>query len=132
MSTSPSRKRNTKKTSSRLEERIVLLLDDSKHVLKILSRHLERRVDRIYSATNPDQAEKILKKNRITTLVCDHGTTSPSGSELITKWRKRYNSISRALVLTGADVGGISASPEVDKILSKASALSEILAEIGR
>lgn len=114
------------------QSRSVLLLDDSERVLKILSRHLRRRFDAIFTATDSTSAEKILKEQEISTLVCDHGVAHPSSVQLISKWRKRYKTITRAVILTGADVSAIKPSPSVDAILSKSLPLRNILTEVAK
>ncbi|MCP4677226.1 MAG: response regulator [Deltaproteobacteria bacterium] len=111
--------------------RIVLLLDDSELILRMLTRLLKRRFDAVLTATNTGQAAALLRNNKVTTLVCDHGISCPSGGELIAHWRKRYPSIEKTVVLTGADVESIEIPPEVDTLLSKTSKVSEIITEIG-
>lgn len=112
--------------------RSVLLLDDNEQVLKILSRHLKRRFDAIFTATDPASAERILKEQAISTLVCDHGVAHPSSVQLITRWRKRYKSIRRAVILTGADIKEIKPTASVDVVLSKSLPLSDILTEVAK
>ncbi len=112
-------------------ERIVLLLDDSEITLKMLKRLLKRRFDVVLTATNARQAAAILRNNPVTTLVCDHGDGHPSGGDLIARWRERYKSIEKTVVLTGADLESIDTPPEVDALLSKTRRISDIITEIG-
>ena len=123
---------STRVDPDEIQRRSVLLLDDSEQVLKILSRHLRRRFDAIFTATDSTNAEKILEEQEISTLVCDHGVASPSSVQLITKWRKRYKSIKRAVILTGADVSAIKPTSSVDAILYKNLPLRNILTEVAK
>jgi DNA-binding NtrC family response regulator len=112
------RKKGIVKTDS---EFVLLIVDDERSVCRALTRLLDRQVRRIETATNPTEAEIILKTGLITHLICDHwfGPGQPLGIDLVPKWRKLNPSILRAVVLTGMDISKLPLTEGVDRILPK-------------
>ena len=100
---------------------VLLIVDDERSVCRALSRLLDRQVKDILSATTPTEAEIILRSGKVTHVICDHwfGPGQPLGVDLVTKWRKSYPTIQKAVVLTGTDINRLEAGDAVDKILPK-------------
>ncbi len=110
-------------------EFVLLIVDDERSVCRALTRLLDRQVKRIETATNPWEAETILKSGQITHLICDHwfGPGQPLGIDLAARWKKEYPSILRAVVLTGMDITKISLASGVDSILPKVVEPEELI-----
>ena len=102
-------------------EAVLLIVDDERTVCRALSRLLDHKVKEILSATNPTEAEIVLRSGRITHLICDHwfGPGQPVGIDLVTRWKKAFPSIQRAVVLTGTDINKLDKGEAVDEILPK-------------
>jgi len=103
------------------ERSVLLVVDDESTVCRALSRMLKKYADEIITATNPNEAESVLEMGEVTHLICDHwfGPGQPLGLDLVARWKKRYASISRAVVLTGTDVTQLRAQPGVYQIMAK-------------
>ena len=112
---------------------ILLVVDDESSVCRALSRMLKGRVDEILSAYSPMEAETILKTREITLLICDHwfGQGQPLGADLAAKWKDRYKSIRRAVVLTGTDISKIETPPGVHQIIAKTVKTEELVEALG-
>lgn len=102
-------------------EAVLLIVDDESSVCRALSRLLDSQVREILSATNPTEAEIILRSGRVTHLICDQwfGPGQPLGIDLVTKWKKSYPAMQKGIVLTGTDIRELDAGETVDKILPK-------------
>ena len=102
-------------------EFVLLIVDDERSVCRALTRLLDRQVRRIETATNPTEAEIILRSGNITHLICDHwfGPGQPLGIDLAARWKATFPSIRRAVVLTGTDINKLPRAEGVDRILPK-------------
>jgi len=112
---------------------VLLIVDDERSVCRALSRLLENSIKTIQTATNPTEAEMVLNSRDVTHLICDHwfGPGQPLGIDLVAKWKKKYTSIKRAVVLTGTDISNIDTSSSVDKILPKVVDPDDLIKTLG-
>ncbi len=106
---------------TRESELVLLIVDDERSVCRALTRLLDRTVGKIQTATNPSEAEIVLRTGKVTHVICDHwfGPGQPLGLDLVSSWKEKYPSIKRAVVLTGTDVDKLADTKNVDKILPK-------------
>lgn len=113
---------------TRKEKSILLVVDDESTVCRALSRMLKKYADEIITATNPSEAESVLEMGEVTHLICDHwfGPGQPLGLDLVSRWKKSYSSIRRAVVLTGTDVTQLKTQPGVHQIMTKTVEPSEL------
>jgi DNA-binding NtrC family response regulator len=114
-------------------ESVLLIVDDERTVCRALTRLLDRSVSKIQTATNPREAEIILRSGNITHVICDHwfGPGQPLGLDLVGQWKETYQSIKCAVVLTGTDVEELSKPKYVDEILPKVIDPDELIAALG-
>ena len=114
-------------------ELVLLIVDDERSVCRALTRLLDRQIRRIETATNPVEAEIILRSGRITHLICDHwfGPGQPLGMDLVSAWKQKFPSIQRAVVLTGTDINKLPAASGVDSILPKVVDPDELIEVLG-
>ncbi|MCP4679291.1 MAG: response regulator [Deltaproteobacteria bacterium] len=112
---------------------VLLVVDDESSVCRALSRMLKGRVDEILSAYSPLEAETILETREITLLICDHwfGPGQPLGADLAAKWKERYHSIQRAVVLTGTDISKLETPSGVHQIIAKTVKTEELVNALG-
>lgn len=112
---------------------VLLVVDDESSVCRALSRMLKGRVGEILSAYSPLEAESILDTREINLLICDHwfGPGQPLGADLAAKWKNRYNSIRRAVVLTGTDISKLNTPPGVHQIIAKTVKTEELVNALG-
>ena len=101
-------------------KKTLLIVDDEELVCRGVLRSFKRCFDEVYFATHPEQAEQILKKSSITSLVCDYhlGEGLPPGTELMERWRRAYPQIQKAVLYSGADLSAVS-SKWIDSKISK-------------
>jgi ActR/RegA family two-component response regulator len=112
---------------------VVLVVDDEPVFCRALSRVLEKSFDEVHVATVPAQAEQVLESFPITHLVCDYrlGEHLPPGTVFVSKWRRRFANIRRAIVLTGAmDYYVFDVPPEVDAVRAKGIDNDDLVATI--
>ena len=90
---------------------------------------LSTRVDETNYATSAFEAELILDSKEITHLICDHwfGAGQTLGTDLAALWKKKYPSIERIVLLTGADISTLKSPPEVNTVLSKSVETSTLI-----
>lgn len=114
-------------------EFVLLIVDDERTVCRALTRLLDRSVSRIQTATTPKEAEIILRSGKVTHVICDHwfGPGQPLGLDLVSQWKQTYQSIRRAVVLTGTDVEKLVKSDDVDKILPKVVDPQDLIEVLG-
>ena len=113
--------------------KVLLMVDDDLMAIRMLSRMLKKHYDEVYTATNPEEAEAILKNNSVSSLICDYnlGKDVPRGTDLITRWHGQYSSIKRFLLLTGEKPNTIELPPEVDSALYKPCSVDDVLEALG-
>ena len=113
-------------------EFVLLIVDDERTVCRALTRLLDRSVSRIETATNPKEAEIVLRAGNVTHVICDHwfGPGQPLGLDLVTQWKETYPSIRRIVVLTGTDVNKLEKSKNV-VILPKVVDPDELIEALG-
>jgi CheY-like chemotaxis protein len=115
------------------ERRVALVVDDEPAFCRALTRLLGDSFDEVLVATIPAQAEQLLENHPITHLVCDYrlGEALPPGTVFVSKWRRRFANIRRAIVLTGAlDYYVFDAPAEVDAVRAKGIDNEELVATI--
>lgn len=102
----------------------LLVVDDESAVCRALRRMLRGRVGRIVTAETPEDAEAVLDSTGVTHLICDHylGPGQPLGMDLAAKWRGRYPTLRRVVILTGRDVKDIEPAGGIDHVLPKTTA----------
>lgn len=102
-------------------EFVLLIVDDEQSVCRALTRLLDRQVRRIETASNPTEAEIVLRSGNITHVICDHwfGPGQALGIDLAARWKKTYPSIQKAVVLTGTDIDKLPDATGVDRVLPK-------------
>ena len=106
----------------------LLIVDDEELICRGVLRQLQGRFDRVYFATHPEDAERILAESEVTNLICDYnlGETMPRGTELLAKWRQAYPHIRRAVIYSAADLSQISLPEWVDTAVSKAKSADDL------
>lgn len=109
-------------------KRTLLIVDDEELVCRGILRSFKHSFDCVYFATHPDEAERILKQDEVTSLVCDYhlGESLPTGTELMERWRRAYPKIQKAVLYSGADLSKISSSRWVDSKISKSLPISNL------
>ena len=117
------------KTVASENEFVLLIVDDERTVCRALSRLLVGSIKQIQTATTPTEAEIVLRSGRVTHILCDHwfGPGQPLGMDLVTKWKKQYSTIERAVVLTGTDINKLPPTGGVDMVLPKVVEPSELI-----
>jgi DNA-binding NtrC family response regulator len=110
-------------------KKIVLIVDDNQMIRRMLWRNLKNVFDEVLTAADPDEADRLLRENRVTHLLCDCdlGHNAPLGCDLVPAWRKMQPSISRAVIFTGSDVSNTKMPPEVDCVVPKTEELKELI-----
>ena len=110
----------------------VLIVDDEELICRSLLRQFRGRFDRVYFATHPIDAERILLDVEVTDLICDYnlGEAVPFGTELLTEWRQAYPHIRRAVIFSGADLSEVSIPKWVDVAISKSASVEELYAAV--
>jgi CheY-like chemotaxis protein len=113
-------------------QRLALIVDDEPLFCRAMSRLLGPAFDEVHTATNPDEAEQLLEEHPITHLVCDYrlGQGFPPGTVFVTRWRKLYTSIQRAVLVTGAYDLYSNIPPEVDSVRVKGIEPEQLLSSI--
>ncbi len=108
----------------------LLVVDDEPGICRNMARLLGGCFDCVHTATSQSEAERVLREERITHLICDYnlGEDVPSGAELISEWRGRFPSIGRAVLFTGSTKSEISILPGVDRVFFKPGDLPELIA----
>ena len=108
----------------------LLVVDDEAGICRHMARLLRGCFDCVHTATSQSDAERVLREERITHLICDYnlGQNVPSGAELISEWRGRFPSIGRAVLFTGSSKSEISILPGVDRVFFKPMDLPELIA----
>ncbi|MCD6454773.1 MAG: response regulator [Candidatus Aminicenantes bacterium] len=66
----------------------ILVVDDEKDITEVLSEYLEKEGYKVYSANDPDEADKILSSQNIALLITDIKMPKKSGLELVEKYKK--------------------------------------------
>ena len=104
----------------------LLIVDDEELVCRGILRNFKHRFDQVFFATDPNEAEKILQRGEVTSLVCDYhlGESMPKGTELLAKWRRSYPHIKKAVLYSGTDLSKIVWSYGIDSKISKSLPLS--------
>jgi DNA-binding NarL/FixJ family response regulator len=95
----------------------------------MLSRRLESSFDALHTANTPAEAERTLRKETVTHLICDFnlGEGAPQGTELIAGWRSRYPSIERAVLFTSACLDSKTTPAGLDAIIHKTTDFNELM-----
>ena len=94
-----------------------------------MSRLLVDSIKQIQTATTPTEAEIVLRSGRVTHVICDQwfGPGQPLGMNLVKKWKEQYETIERAVVLTGTDIAKLPATGGVDMVLPKVVEPAELI-----
>ncbi len=110
----------------------LLIVDDEELICRGLLRQFRGRFDRVYTATHPCDAERILAEVPVTDLICDYnlGETVPYGTDLLIKWRRDYPQIRRAVIFSGADLSRVSMEKSVDAAISKSAPPEDLVAAL--
>ena len=108
----------------------VLVVDDRADVLRALDRLLKSRVQTVYSALTPREAEQILLEAHPTCLLCDYwlGEGQPLATTLIPEWRRKCPSLKCVALMTGTNSSSIARCQEVDHIFHKPLDIREVVA----
>ena len=119
---------DTPRASIEENAQTLLIVDDDPQIRKMLVRILSGDFDEVIVAATPPEAERKLMVYTVTHLVSDFnlGREHPPGTELVVRWRKRYRSIERAILLTGSDLAEVEIPVEVDQYFFKVADPSEI------
>ena len=109
--------------------RVLLIVDDDPRICRMLSRRLESSFDGFHTAGTPADAERKLKEESITHLICDFnlGEEAPNGTDLIAKWRSQYPSIERAVLFTSAPLNDKIKPAGVDALIHKTTDFNQLM-----
>jgi len=112
-----------------VKRKVALVVDDEPIFCRCMSRLLSRDFDEVHVAGTPSEAEVILDTYPVTHLVCDYrlGADLPPGSVYVDKWRSRYPTITRAILLTGALDYYVKSSEGIDSVRAKGIDPDEVL-----
>ena len=110
------------------DEHILLIVDDDDIFLRSIKTFLKKHVSAVFTATNPEEAEEILKQNPVNVLVCDYdlGRGEMNGVQLTRALRKKHLGIRRAVIFSAKDPNEIPHAKSVDAILQKATDLDRL------
>jgi DNA-binding NarL/FixJ family response regulator len=114
------------------EMNTLLIVDDEELICRGLLRQFRGRFDRVYFATHPGDAERILADIEVTDLICDYnlGENVPPGTELLHEWRRAYPNIRRAVIFSGTDLSCVSIPRTVDSAVSKTASIDVLFAAL--
>lgn len=100
---------------------IVLVIDDDPIVARAIARVLASAFDEVLIASSPAEAERHLAASAVTHLVCDFhlGQEHQGGVALVSKWRRKFPSIQRAIICSGSERTQIVLTEEVDALVTK-------------
>lgn len=100
--------------------RVLLIVDDETLSLRAIERLFRGRFDSVHTAENAQQAESLLTEHQVTHLLCDRCLTDDTmGEELIDRWRRRFDSIHYAALMTGEDIETLDVPSSVDDVFPK-------------
>lgn len=97
----------------------LLILDDAPDVARSYVRCLKRHIPRILVAHSVAEAEALLRAPDPPTMVlCDHllGPGAPTGAEVLARWRGEFPFLTRAAIVSGAD---LREAPGADAVFGK-------------
>jgi CheY-like chemotaxis protein len=108
---------------------IALVVDDEAEVCRALHRILKNSFDKVFTTTCIEEADRILRQNRITHVVCDcnMGDGIPLGFCFVPQWRKICPTIERTVIFSGTDLSNRKLPEEVDAVLCKSAKPKELL-----
>jgi CheY-like chemotaxis protein len=102
---------------------VLLIVDDIADVARSFSRLFRGNFEKVYTASTPEEAEKVLGQTDgpPTALICDYwlGKGRPLGSELIARWRAAYPSLKRVALITGSQMSELKLGPGIDGVFCK-------------
>lgn len=106
------------------EGKTLLIVDDDSQVRKMLFRLFKDNFKEVLLAATPRAAEEILSTCRVTHLISDYdlGDGGPAGTELISSWRRRFQTIETAVLLTGRNLKASDIPFGVDRYFHKGEA----------
>ncbi len=113
-------------------QKVVLLVDDDEQIRRSLERFLTPQFDIVFTASTPEEAQAILEREPVTSLICDLdlGPGLPNGLELLSRWRKEFPNIKRAVILSGSRIPAGASLESVDMVISKGADLSVLIAAL--
>ena len=107
----------------------ILILDDEPFVVHSMKLGLKSSDYKIYTATNTDDAEKILRENKISVIISDHYMPGKKGLEFL-KFARSISPNSIRIMITGQceynDVVNAINEAKVYKFLQKPFPISEL------
>ena len=123
-------KMECKKTSKKGS---VLVVDDYTQLGRLMKRMLSSSFDKVFTASHPNEAIKILESHEITHLLCDlylgigNEQVGVTGYTFVEFWRRRFPGIERAVVFTGADLAQLEKPDAVDAVISKSEGVERVI-----
>lgn len=111
----------------------ILVIDDEVLVGRMLKRVLMKYADKVFIASTPGAAERILRNQTVNLIVCDFdlGRGAPDGTHVLESIRREFVGIETAVIFSGNEMRDIPRSLAVDEVLRKSCDL-EKLCEIVR
>jgi len=110
---------------------VLLIVEDRPDVGAAFVRYFKRHFQTVLLASDPDQAERLLASSPSPThVICDYwlGDAHPVGSVLLPRWRKRFASLKRGILVSGSEIEEIDCPPGVDAIFGKPADMPAIRA----
>lgn len=124
---------NPVKKEDRVEDRILLIVEDDPGVTRLVFRVLKPYFRRIYLAEGPSQAVLVMDSIAVTHMVVDqnYGNREITGDEFLHSCRSRCPSILAAVIYTGSDLGSLLRYEEIDAVVSKTARFDELTSALG-
>ena len=119
-----------------IEKKCVLIVDDYDQITRLMKWALRSSFERVFSASDPAAATRILENHDVTHLLCDYclgvggGPAGVSGFTFVEFWRREFPGIERAVIFTGADIERLKKPVEVDAMVSKAEGMDAVIAAL--